>query len=79
MDTIQAGNYEHHKYNEFMRFMNKVSDGDVKIENSQQAINSWNDFAPETSEAGATASSTSAQGSDWVRDFAEHKAKQGNI
>lgn len=62
-----------------MRFMNRVSDGEVKIENSQQPINSWTDeFSTETSETGATAAiSTSEQDSDWVRDFAEHKAKQG--
>lgn len=62
-----------------MRFMNRVSDGEVKIENSQQPIHSWTDeFASETSEAGATAAATTSDNdSDWVRDFAEHKAKQG--
>lgn len=61
-----------------MRFMNKVSDGEVKIENSQQPIHSWTDeFASETSESAAVAAATSEQDSDWVRDFAEHKAKQG--
>lgn len=80
-DFAHPGHSEHYKYNEFMRFMNRVSDGEVKIENSQQPIHSWTDeFASETSEAGATAAgaaTTSENDSDWVRDFAEHKAKQG--
>ncbi|XP_055311031.1 peroxisomal targeting signal 1 receptor isoform X2 [Sitodiplosis mosellana] len=83
-ELAHPGHSEHYKYNEFMRFMNRVSDGEVKIENSQQPIHSWTDeFAAETSEAGVTAAAaaaaavtTSEQDSDWVRDFAEHKAKQ---
>ncbi|XP_031629596.1 peroxisomal targeting signal 1 receptor [Contarinia nasturtii] len=76
-----AGPSEHYRYNEFMRFMNRVSDGDVNIENrqqtlSQQTFETWTDeFTTHAGEAGATAS-TSNQDSDWVRDFAEHKAKQ---
>lgn len=78
-----AGPSEHYKYNEFMRFMNRVSDGDVNIEDSQQPIASWTDeFAAQNSEAGATASASATatnQDADWVRDFAEHKAKQGKL
>lgn len=58
-----------------MRFMNKVSDGDVKIESSQQPISdSWTkDFE--------TQKVTEADNdeADWVQDFAEHKAKQGKL
>lgn len=69
---------EHYKYNEFMRFMNRMGDGDVRIENSQQPMTSWaDDFEAGASEAGATAIQPTDQDADWVRDFAEHKAKQG--
>lgn len=63
-----------------MRFMNKVSDGDVKIENSQQPISAWNEFVAESGETEAAAvpkATTSNQENDWVKDFADHKAKQG--
>lgn len=68
MEVIHAGNMEHLKYNAIRRFMNTVSDGDVKIENSQQAGRSWVDAA----QAAATLV-------DWVHDFAEHKEKQGKL
>lgn len=73
-----AGNMEHLKYNEFRRFMNTVSDGDVKIEHSQQAGRSWVDDFEDAAQAEAAASVVD-QDSDWVRDFAEHKAKQGEF
>lgn len=73
---MHAGNMEHLKYNEFRRFMNTVSDGDVKIENSQQAGRSWVDDFEDAAQAEAAAT-LNDQDSDWVRDFAEHKAKQG--
>lgn len=75
---MHAGNMEHLKYNEFRRFMNTVSDGDVKIENSQQAGRSWVDDFGNAAQAEAVAIHTD-QDSDWVRDFAEHKAKQGKF
>lgn len=80
--AMHAGPSEHYKYNEFMRFMNRVSDGDVNIENSQQPIGAWTDEFAETSEAdviaAAATATTSDQENDWVNDFAEHKAKQGD-
>lgn len=76
---VHAGHMEHLKYNEFRRFMNTVSDGNVKIENSQQAGRSWADDFEDAAQAEAAASSTVEQDSDWVRDFAEHKAKQGEF
>lgn len=78
--AIHAGPSDHYKYNEFMRFMNRVSDGDVKIENSQQPISTWSDFAAETHEteaAAAPTATTSNQENDWVKDFADDQAKQG--
>lgn len=69
---MHAGNTE---YSEFMRFMNKA-------EGSQQPITAWNEFTGEAIEAGAAAAataSTSAQDADWIRDFEDHKVKQGKI
>lgn len=70
---MHAGNTE---YSEFMRFMNKA-------EGSQQPITAWNEFTGEAIEEGAAAAaataSTSAQDADWIRDFEDHKVKQGNI
>lgn len=59
--------------------MNRVSDGDVNIENRQQPIDTWSEeFAAETGATAAVAT-TLTQESDWVEDFAEHKAKQGKF
>lgn len=58
--------------------MNTVSDGDVKIEHSQQAGRSWVDDFEDAAQA-ETAAKLVDQDSDWVRDFAEHKAKQGKF
>lgn len=79
MGVANAGHLENYKYNEFMRFMNHHS-GDVRIEDSQQPMTSWaDDFEAGAAEAGATAVPLPTdQDADWVRDFAEHKAKQGN-
>lgn len=83
-NAMHAG-MENYKYNEFMRFMHTNSDGDFKNENSQQPTKSWiDDFekaaAAQTTEKSAEKSDpllANDQDSDWVRDFAEHKAKQG--
>lgn len=69
---------EQFKYSEFMRFMNKVSDGDVKIESSQQPIShSWTEEFDAQASGDKSTVLDANQESDWVQDFAEHKAKQG--
>lgn len=78
LHTTQPGLSEQFKYSEFMRFMNKVSDG----ESSQQPIDTWTEeFTKEMGEAQGSASTSTQlnQEDEWVRDFAEHKAKQGNF
>lgn len=68
------------EYNDFMRFMNRISDGDVNIENAQQSNDSWTDeFTTQRNESGAegATASTSDQEADWLRDFETQKAKQG--
>lgn len=65
-----------------MRFMNKVSDGDVNIESIQQPISqSWTDeFEMGTrNPSGETTITNSNPESDWIQDFAEHKTKQGTF
>lgn len=65
-----AGNSE---YSEFMRFMNKS-------DSSQQPITAWNEFTGETVEEGAAAVAPAAeQDADWIQDFEDHKAKQGEM
>lgn len=72
---------EQFKYSEFMRFMNKVSDGEVKIESSQQPIgNSWTEeFDAQNTASAKDAAPNVNQESDWIQDFEEHKARQGVI
>lgn len=93
MNTLQnALSSDQITYSEFMRFMNKVSDG----ENSQQLIDTWSELTSQTDQIDATLASPQASASapaanvtdtpstsatneegDWVRDFAEHKSLQG--
>lgn len=62
-----------------MNFMNKVNDSDVnRIDNTQLASKSWTDEF-ENQNVAKTASAVPEQDSDWVQDFADHKAKQGII
>lgn len=61
-----------------MNFMNKVNDSDVnRIDSTQVASKSWTDEF-ENQNVESTAAAVPEQGSDWVQDFADHKAKQGN-
>lgn len=60
-----------------MNFMNKVNNSDVnRIDSSQVAIQSWTDEF-ENQNVESTTSNVPENESDWVQDFADHKAKQG--
>lgn len=69
---------EQFRVSEFMNFMNKVNDSDVNrmLDSTQVASKSWTDEFDKQN-VDSTATAVPVQESDWVQDFADHKAKQG--
>lgn len=72
-DMLNRGGDEHINYTEFMRFVQSVNDGDVRIDNSNVTTASWMDDFTKSSEQQNRFTELPDADEDWVASFNQVK------